>query len=200
MFSLSDITALANQKFGFSAEQTLQICQDLYEKHKLTSYPRTDCSYLPESQFDDAEQVVEALKTILPQINPDNKLISLVEQCNLNIKSKTWDDSKITAHHGIIPTMQDHLENKLTLPEKQIHELIVKQYLAQFFPPCKYLQTSVSTEVNGETLTAQGKIIIQQGWQEVFGRESANDEKRRTRRKPNIAEHARWRYRALCDK
>ncbi len=178
VFSLSDITALANQKFGFSAEQTLQICQDLYEKHKLTSYPRTDCSYLPESQFDDAEQVVEALKTILPQINPDNKLISLVEKCDLNIKSKTWDDSKITAHHGIIPTMQDHLENKLTLPEKQIHELIVKQYLAQFFPPCKYLQTSVSTEVNGETLTAQGKIIIQQGWQEVFGRESANDEKK----------------------
>ena len=91
---------LASAKFGYSAEDVLNACQALYETHKLTSYPRTGCAYLPESQHADAPRVLEAIK----HVNPE--LAGLVDGADPRIKSKTWDDSKITAHHGIVPTMQ----------------------------------------------------------------------------------------------
>ena len=127
-FALSDITALASAKFGYSAEDVLNTCQALYETHKLTSYPRTDCAYLPESQHADAPRVLEAVK----HVNPE--LAGLVDAADPRIKSKTWDDSKITAHHGIVPTMQKGSKAGLSERERNIYELIVRAYLAQFYP------------------------------------------------------------------
>ena len=162
VFALSDITLLASNKFGYSAEEVLHACQELYETHKLTSYPRTDCAYLPESQYADAARVLEAIN----HVNPE--LAGTVDGADPSIKSKTWDDSKITAHHGIVPTM--HKGNKAGLSDKEsnIYGLIVRAYIAQFYPAHEYMQTTVGAEVEGETFTASGKVVTRNGWRDVY--------------------------------
>lgn len=172
-FALSDITALASAKFGYSAEDVLNACQSLYETHKLTSYPRTDCAYLPESQYADAPRVLEAIK----QVNPE--LAGLVDGSDLRIKSKTWNDSKITAHHGIIPTMQKGSKAALNERERNIYDLIVRAYLAQFYPLHEYMQTNVGVEIAGEKFTATGRVVTRNGWRDIYTQseeEKENDE------------------------
>ncbi|BCM78171.1 DNA topoisomerase III [Aeromonas caviae] len=168
-FALSDITLLASNKFGYSAEEVLNVCQSLYETHKLTSYPRTDCPYLPESQHADAPRVLAALKVVNPE------LASVIDKGDVSIKSKTWNDSKITAHHGIIPTM--HQGNKAALNEKEraIYDLIVRAYIAQFYPLHEFLSTGVEVLVADERFTANGKVITKNGWHDVFQAEEEED-------------------------
>lgn len=133
-YSLPDITLAASNKYGYTATEVLEACQSLYEQ-KLTSYPRTDCGYLPESQHADAPEVLAAVK----QVNP--WLAHLVDGADTTIKSKTWDDSKVTAHHGIVPTMHKGSAAGLSDQEKNIYDLIVRVYLASSetftvsFPP-----------------------------------------------------------------
>ncbi|MDW9146753.1 DNA topoisomerase 3 [Legionella pneumophila] len=161
-YSLSDITLIASQKWGYTASEVLDACQSLYETHKLTSYPRTDCGFLPESQLNDAPKVLEALK----QVNPE--LTALIERCDTSIKSNTWDDSKVGAHYGIIPTQ--HLGNSSQLNEKEraVYDLIVRAYIAQFYPLHEYLSTTVHIEVNGMTFKTAGTTIIHNGWRDVY--------------------------------
>ncbi|HCU3554246.1 DNA topoisomerase III [Xanthomonas campestris] len=161
-FALSDITVLASNKYGYSAEDVLNTCQSLYETHKLTSYPRTDCAYLPESQHADAANVLDAVK----HVNPE--LASLVDAADPRIKSKTWNDSKITAHHGIVPTMQKGSKAGLSERERNIYELIVRAYIAQFYPLHEYMQTTVGVDVAGETFAASGKVVTKNGWRDVY--------------------------------
>lgn len=161
-YSLSDITLLASNKFGYSASDVLDICQSLYETHKLTSYPRTDCAFLPESQHADAKHVLEAIKHVYPA------LAALVDGADLSMKSKTWDDSKITAHHGIIPTMHKGSMAALSTEERNIYDLIVRAYLAQFYPIHEYLSTSVAIDVAGERFETSGKVVTRNGWLEVY--------------------------------
>ncbi|MEC4748591.1 DNA topoisomerase 3 [Methylomicrobium sp. Wu6] len=167
-FALSDITLLTSNKFGYSAEDVLNTCQALYETHKMTSYPRTDCAYLPESQHADAPCVLDAIK----HINPE--LVGIVDGADPRIKSKTWDDSKITAHHGIIPTMHKGSKAGLSDKERNIYELIVLAYLAQFYPVHEYMKTTVGAVVEGESFSASGKVVTHNGWRDVF--QEADDE------------------------
>jgi DNA topoisomerase III len=139
----------------------LNVCQALYETHKLTSYPRTDCAYLPESQHADAADVLAAIKHVNPELG------GIVDSADPSIKSNTWDDSKITAHHGIIPTMHKGGKASLTDKERHIYELIVRAYLAQFYPLHEYMKTTVAAEVEGETFTASGKVVIRNGWRDA---------------------------------
>jgi DNA topoisomerase-3 len=161
-YSLSDITLLASNKYGYSAADVLDVCQSLYEAHKLTSYPRTDCAFLPESQHADAPRVLEAIKHVYPDV------AGLVDGADPKIKSKTWDDSKITAHHGIIPTMHKGNMAALSEQERNIYDLIVRAYLAQFYPLHEYLATSVALDVAGERFEAGGKVITRNGWRDVY--------------------------------
>jgi len=170
-FSLSDITAVASAKFGYSAEDVLNACQALYETHKLTSYPRTDCAYLPESQHADASRVLEAIK----HVNPE--LACLIDGADPRIKSKTWDDSKITAHHGIVPTMQKGSKAALSERERNIYDLIVRAYLAQFYPLHEYVQTTVGVEIAGEKFAASGKVVTRNGWRDVYSQADEEAEK-----------------------
>lgn len=169
-FALSDITALASAKYGYSAEDVLNACQTLYEA-KLTSYPRTDCAYLPETQHTDAPRVLEAIK----HVNPE--LAGLVDGADPRIKSKTWNDSKITAHHGIVPTMQRGSKNGLNEHERNIYELIVRAYLAQFYPLHEFMQTTVGVEIAGETFTASGKVVTRNGWRDVYEQPDEDSDK-----------------------
>ncbi|QDF68705.1 DNA topoisomerase III (plasmid) [Shewanella sp. SNU WT4] len=168
-FALSDITLIASNKFGYSAEEVLNTCQSLYEKHKLTTYPRSDCAYLPESQFNDAAATLEAIK----QINPE--LAALIDNADPRIKSKTWNDKKVTAHHGIIPTM--HIANKAALsePERNIYNLVVRAYIAQFYPGHEYASTSIDFSLGGELFATKGKVITLNGWKDVYQIEEKED-------------------------
>lgn len=162
VYALSDITLKASNRFGYSAEDVLKACQSLYETHKLTTYPRTDCDYLPESQHADAPRVLASLRKVNPH------LADLIDGADPTIKSKTWNDAKITAHHGIIPTMHVGDASRLTDTERNIYELIVRAYLAQFYPAHEYLSTSIAVDVQGHTFTATGKTITRNGWRDVY--------------------------------
>lgn len=161
-YSLSDITLVASNKFGYTAAEVLDVCQSLYETHKLTSYPRTDCSYLPESQHADAPRVLAAVK----HVNPG--LAGMVDKADPSTKSKTWDDSKVTAHHGIIPTMHQGSATGLNEKERNIYDLIVRAYLAQFYPVYEYMSTTVGVYVSGETFRASGQVTTRNGWRDVY--------------------------------
>lgn len=169
-FSLSDMTALASRKFGFSAQDVLDTCQSLYETHKLTTYPRTDCAYLPESQFEDAPAVLAAVKAVNPHLS------SIIDRADTGIKSRTWNDAKVSAHHGIIPTMHKGNLNKLNDKERAIYDLVVRAYLAQFYPVHEFLSTTITVDFQGETFGAKGKVVTFGGWHDVYLDESEEDE------------------------
>lgn len=170
-FSLADIQLEASNRFGFTAQETLDTCQSLYEVHKIASYPRSDCQFLPESQHSDAASVLSAIAKTAPQ------LASLTQKANPNIKSATWNDQKITAHHGIIPTQQSAEWSNLTEKEKKIYELIARRYLAQFFPEHSFDASSISLKIKNETFSATGKVTTASGWKVVYGDFSAEEEK-----------------------
>lgn len=161
-YSLSDITLIASNQFGYTAVEVLETCQSLYETHKLTSYPRTDCAFLPESQHVDATKVLEAIKHVNPA------LATIVTGADATIKSKTWDDSKVGVHYGIIPTMHKGSVSSLNEKERTIYNLIARAYIAQFYPPHEYLSTIVCMNIAGEQFEADGKTIINNGWLDVY--------------------------------
>lgn len=157
------MTVLASRKWGYSADQVLDLCQSLYETHKLTTYPRTDCAFLPESQFADAPQILETLKGLVPH------MAELIDGADPKIKSKTWSDAKVTAHHGIIPTTASVDMSKLSPAERNIHELVVRYYLAQFYPAHEFKSTDIELDVDGELFKASGKVITKNGWMDALG-------------------------------
>lgn len=166
-FSLADIQLGASNQFGFSAEKTLNLCQSLYETHKATSYPRTDCSFLPESQYADAKNVLAAIAKTMPP------LAGLVAKCDCSIQSPTWNDKKITAHHGIIPTQQAADGSKFSDDERKIYRLIAERYLSNFLPAHEYLACSIELRIATERLSAKGRLVTKPGWKVVT---SAADE------------------------
>lgn len=155
-YSLSTLQVAANKALGLGAQDVLDIAQALYEA-KLTSYPRTDCTWLPESQHADAAQVLAGL----PEEYAD-----LIKQADTSLKSAAWNDKKIAAHHAIIPTGQ---KASLTGKQAQVYDMIVRAYLAQFFPPFAYRQTNILLDVAGEAFVASGKVPLAPGWKAVFG-------------------------------
>ena len=169
-FSLADIQLGASNQFGFSAEKTLNLCQSLYETHKATSYPRTDCSFLPESQYADAKNVLAAIAKTMPP------LAGLVAKCDCSIQSPTWNDKKITAHHGIIPTQQaadGSKGSKFSDDERKIYRLIAERYLSNFLPAHEYLACSIELRIATERFSAKGRLVTKPGWKVVT---SAADE------------------------
>lgn len=166
-FSLADIQLGASNQFGFSAEKTLNLCQSLYETHKATSYPRTDCSFLPESQYADAKNVLAAIAKTMPP------LAGLVAKCDCSIQSPTWNDKKITAHHGIIPTQQAADGSKFSDDERKIYRLIAERYLSNFLPAHEYLACSIELRIATERFSAKGRLVTKPGWKVVT---SAADE------------------------
>lgn len=155
-FSLSTLQAMANKKLGLGAQEVVNIAQSLYES-KVTTYPRTDCNYLPESQFGDAAKILASLPAEYEEF---------VKQADPSLKSPTWNDKKITAHHAIIPTGH---RASLSGKEKQVFDLIVRAYLAQFFPPYTYCETNIVLNIDGEIFTASGKVPLSPGWKIVYG-------------------------------
>ncbi|HKQ71957.1 MAG TPA: DNA topoisomerase III [Polyangiaceae bacterium] len=156
-YSLADLQVDAGRRLGLSAKQVLDACQSLYETHRLTTYPRSDCSYLPEGHHADASHVLEAIA------QNAHALATGVGEAHLLLRSKAWNDKKITAHHAIIPT-PSAMGAKVSDTERRVYELIARRYVAQFYPAFEYTQTKVELEIAGERFTASGRQVLAQGW------------------------------------
>ena len=164
--ALYDLTALqreANQKFGFSAKQTLNIMQRLYENHKVLTYPRTDSRYL-------TTDIVPTLKERLKAcaVGPYSKFAGRLSMQKLQANKSFVNDSKVSDHHAIIPTEQfvqlDHMSNE----ERKIYDLVVRRFLAVLSPACEYEETSISGTIGEERFSAKGNFIKSAGWREVY--------------------------------
>lgn len=157
-FSLSDITVLACRQLGCSADDVLGACQALYETHRLTSYPRTDSGFLPTSQHADAPAVLSALRVVNPDFGP------LLDQADARRRSPTWNDAKVTAHHGIVPTQLAGSKAGLSELQRRIYDLIVRRYIAQFLPDHTYEQTRVELGIVDQLFAATGRVVLEDGW------------------------------------
>lgn len=161
-FSLSTLQVLAGKRFGYEPQLVLDTAQKLYEK-KLTTYPRSDCEYLPQSQFNDAKVIVHNLLTY-----QDGQLSTWAKKADISIKSRAWNDKKITAHHAIIPTKIKANLNALSEVERNVYFLIAQAYIAQFYPVHIYDQTKITVMYMNENFTASGRTVKQLGWKELY--------------------------------
>lgn len=170
-FSLSMMQTHANSKWGFTASDTLKICQDLYEA-KLTSYPRTDCPYLPPNQFELSKEIFGAIKTNAPHLS------KIIDGGNLSHQSSAWNEKKIGEHHAIIPTRLTDQQtlNRLGDSHSKVYEALSKRFLAQFYDDCDARVTSVDVIVEEEKFHATGQRIVTPGWKVVYGTEAQDDE------------------------
>jgi len=162
LYNLSGLQQEASRRWGYSAQDVLNTAQSLYETHKLTSYPRSDCEYLPMSQFKDVRQVLQALCQNDPAICP------LINQANPAQRSRVWNDKKITAHHAIIPTQATPGLSRLNTVEFNLYNLIRRRYLAQFFPDYEYDQSTIVVNINADQFKASGRMPRVAGWKQVM--------------------------------
>ncbi len=164
---LSTLQQEASRRWGMGAAQTLKTAQALYETHKAISYPRTDSRYLPISQL------VEAPKVLAAMVASDGALSKLVALANQKRRSKAWNDAKVGAHHGMIPTQAIFSVADLSLDESRIYDLIRRHYLAQFFPAFIFDRTVVDVVVVSERFQATGTVEITPGWKAVLRTETS---------------------------
>ena len=162
-FSLSSLQKAASAQWGFSANAVLEACQALYEK-KVTTYPRTDCRYLPEEQQGDAAAILSQLP--IPE--------ALRAGVSSRRKHAAWNTAKVTAHHAIIPTGQK--ASGLSDTERKIYDLIWQSYAALFLPDHLYQAIAVTVEVGGEAWTASGRKETQRGWKALRSGRELDDE------------------------
>jgi len=160
-YSLADLQMDAGRRLGLSAQAVLDACQSLYETHRLVTYPRSDCAYLPEGHLAQAKDVLAAVAKHAPALGP------AVRKADMTLRSKAWNDANVTAaaHHAIIPTPSAGAPPaELKGRERAVHELVCRRYLAQFYAPHEYVQTKVELDVAGERFTAIGRQLLAPGW------------------------------------
>jgi len=161
-YNLSALQIDAAKQFSMNAKLVLDVCQALYEKHKLITYPRSDCRYLPLEHHKQAKNIIANLS------NSAEKYAEFAKNADSTIKNKAWNNSKVSAHHAIIPTEKSANNITLNSFEKNIYLLIVRQYLAQFYPPYIYQQTQVELLIAQGKFTTNAKVPTQLGWKVMF--------------------------------
>ncbi|MHC8380588.1 DNA topoisomerase III [Pseudomonas sp. LB3P14] len=176
-FDLSTLQEVCSRKLGLGAQETLNTAQALYETHKATTYPRSNCRYLPESMIDEVPAVLDALLKTDPALRP------ALGGLDRSLRSRAWNDAKVSAHHGIIPTTEPANLVRMSEQERQVYELIRSHYLAQFLPHHEFDRTQVELECGEERLTAVGKQILVQGWKGLL---SENVEEYQPSQKPQV--------------
>ncbi len=169
-YSLSALQIDAAKRYGMSAQQVLDTCQALYEKHKLITYPRSDCRYLPLEHYSQAGTVTSAIA------NNAKELQSAVNGADLSIKSKAWNDKKVDAHHAIIPTPKQANVNALSGNEMKVYQLIARQYLMQFYPAAVYAEAKLVFDIAGGIFIAKGRQLVSPGWKALMGKTDKEDE------------------------
>lgn len=172
LFDLTSLQREANGRFGFSAKNTLGLAQALYEKHKVLTYPRTDARALPEDYLDTVKETMAVLKESNNYHQFANQVLA---KDWVKPNKRIFDNSKISDHFAIIPTLQ--APKNLSEPEQKLYDLVVKRFLAVFFPAAEYQVTTRITEVVGHHFKTEGKVLTQAGWLAIYGKESAGEGK-----------------------
>ena len=169
-FSLSSLQIVAGKLYNYTPQEVLDIAQKLYEK-KYTSYPRSDCEYLPVNQHLDGKAILSNL------VNMEHKeLARWAKEANPTIKSRAWNDSKVTAHHAIIPTTVRCPLHTLSKGEQNIYFLIAQAYIAQFYPEHVYEHTRIEVTHQEELFTTTGRVVIDMGWKALYKKGKSTEE------------------------
>ncbi len=170
LYDLTSLQREANSRFGFSAKNTLNLAQSLYERHKVLTYPRTDSRFLPE----DYVQTVK--NTIKKQTNWQfGKFAQIaLDKKYIHPDKRIFNNSKVSDHHAIIPT--NNLPSELSEPEAKIYQMVVQRFLAVFFPAAVYLNTKRLSVVCQETFLTEGKILLEPGWKAIYGSGKSTEE------------------------
>ncbi|AVO50729.1 DNA topoisomerase III [Melaminivora suipulveris] len=170
LFDLSTLQEVCSRQVGLDVQETLQIAQALYETHKATTYPRSDSGYLPESMFAEVPIVLDSL------LNTDPSLRPIMGQLDRSQRSRAWNDGKVTAHHGIIPTLEPANLSALSEKELAVYRLIRAHYLAQFLPHHEFDRTVAEFSCGQQTLVATGKQVVVKGWRLVLAEPQADED------------------------
>ena len=171
LYDLTTLQREANQKFGFSAKETLNIMQRLYENHKVLTYPRTDSRYIGKDVVPTIKERLKACGT-----GPYRKLAGALLTKPIHTNGSFVDDKKVSDHHAIIPTEQfvqlDHMTNE----ERKIYDMVVRRFLSVLYSPFEYEQTSMEGKAAGQSFVASGKTVVSAGWKEVYEGGSTDDD------------------------
>lgn len=165
LYDLTSLQREANGRFGFSAKGTLSLAQSLYERHKVLTYPRTDARALPEDYIATVKKTMDAL-TDVREFAPFARQV--LKSGWVKPNRRIFDNSKISDHFAIIPTLQS--PGHLSEPEAKLYDLVVRRFLAVFFPPAEYLQTTRITTVADERFRTDGRVMQSPGWLAVYGK------------------------------
>jgi len=182
LYDLTSLQREANSRFGFSAKATLGLAQALYEKHKVLTYPRTDARALPEDYIGTVKATLDMLAGRDLQKGSDPSIANRYGVFASEIQKKSWvvpnkrifNNAKISDHFAIIPTTQ--APKHLSEPEQKLYDMVVKRFLAVFYPAAEYLVTTRITRVAGEPFKTEGKVLVNPGWLTVYGREAQDEE------------------------
>ncbi|MDX5378011.1 MAG: DNA topoisomerase III, partial [Halomonas sp.] len=161
-YSLSALQVDAARRFGLSAKAVLDICQRLYERHKLITYPRSDCRYLPE------EHLAQARATLASACGQDETLRGWLAGADFSLRSKAWDDKRVGAHHALAPTGKPAELERLEQAEAEVFRLIARNVLAQFYPPLITREVKAEFTILAERFRASGQELLQPGWKPLF--------------------------------
>jgi DNA topoisomerase-3 len=172
LFDLTSLQREANGRFGYSAKTTLSLAQSLYERHKALTYPRTDSRYLPQDYLKVAHQTMDMLADSgMKHLAPFAR--QAVDGGYVKPTKRVFDDSKVSDHFAIIPTLQ--APHGLSEAEQKIYDLVVRRFLAIFFPSAEYLVTTRISQVVGHHFKTEGKVLVKPGWLAIYGKEAAEE-------------------------
>lgn len=167
-FSLSALQIEAAKRYGLSAQNVLDICQKLYETHKLITYPRSDCRYLPEEHYAGRHAVMNAIGAHAPDLLPQPVV-------NADLRNRCWDDKKVDAHHAIIPTARS-LKVNLSEGEANVYTLIARQYLMQFCPDALFRKCQIDLDIANGKFIAKARFLAEAGWRTLLGAKERDEE------------------------
>lgn len=169
LYDLTELQRDANKQYNYTAKETLNIMQRLYENHKVLTYPRTDSRYLSQ---DIVPTIKERLKAC--SVGPYRKIAGALINRPLPQKMAFVDNSKVSDHHAIIPTEQFVQLDHMTVDERRIYDLVVRRFLAVLYPPCEYEQTEVTVRIGSERFTARANVVTQTGWKAAYEGQSGS--------------------------
>jgi DNA topoisomerase-3 len=164
LYDLTELQRNANARYGFTAERTLRAAQALYEERKLITYPRTSSRYLSRDMVGGLKKRVEAVGA-LAELTPFAE--RLLGMHKLPISKRIIDDAKVTDHHAIVPTGKKS-SGGLPPDEAKVYDLVARRFLAVFFPAARFENTTVVTEVRGETFLSKGRVVLEAGWRVLY--------------------------------
>ncbi|HIR12895.1 MAG TPA: DNA topoisomerase III [Candidatus Choladousia intestinavium] len=198
LYDLTELQREADRRYGYSAKETLNLMQSLYEKHKVLTYPRTDSRYLTPDLTGTLKERLDACR-----VGPYKAMASRLMAGSFGGKLKFVDASKVSDHHAIIPTEEPPALMQMTPGERRIYDLVVRRFFAVMLPDFEYEETLLEAEIQGELFAARGKTVLSSGWKEVYTEigedreENPEEEELREQTLPRLEKGAKLKIRSV---